>query len=289
MPLLIVLTGLAALACHHHARRLSRAGTAPLASDLGARANPGPVVEWWARALADAGVEVDPRTSGRAALGGVALLALAGAARGGPTGAIVVVTVVLAGAIVARQALRGRGAQAADARLPELVEHVGRGLRAGHDLRGAVLVAADVVGGPHGRALGAAVGRIDGGAGWADALEGWHHAHPRRPVQLVVGALVVAEEAGGRAGPALDGVAATLRARAAVADEARALAGQARASAAVLVGLPVVVAVGGAAADRRVAATLLGTPWGLGCIALAVVLDGAGALWMQRIVSGARP
>jgi tight adherence protein B len=84
-------------------------------------------------------------------------------------------------------------------------------------------------------------------------------------------------------------VAATLRARAAVADEARALASQARASAAVLVGLPVVVAVGGAAADRKVADALLGTPWGLGCIALAGLLDLGGALWMQRVVSGARP
>ena len=123
----------------------------------------------------------------------------------------------------------------------------------------------------------------------ADALEAWSDAHPRRPVRLVAGALAVAEAAGGRAGPALDGVATTLRARAAVADEARALASQARASAAVLVGLPVVVAVGGAAADRRVADALLGTPWGWGCIALAVLLDGAGALWMQRVVSGGQP
>jgi tight adherence protein B len=183
---------------------------------------------------------------------------------------------------------RGRGARQADARLPELVEHVGRGLRAGLDLRSAVLAAGAAVGGPHGAALVVAVARLDGGAEWGEALEGWVDDHRRRPVQLVVGALAVAEAAGGRASRALDGVAATLRARASVADEARALASQARASAAVLVALPVVVAAGGAAADRAVARALLGTPWGLGCIGLATALDVVGALWMHRITSGAR-
>jgi tight adherence protein B len=236
--------------------------------------------------LEEAGVEGDPARWGRVATGALAVVAVAAGGRGGIGGAIVTVVVAVGGGLVARQASRGRGARRADARLPELVEHVGRALRAGHDLRGASLAAGEVVGGVHGSALADVVARIDGGAGWTDALQGWLDDHPRRPVQLVAGALAVAEAAGGRAGSALDGVAATLRARSAVADEARALASQARASAAVLVALPVVVAAGGAAADRKVADALLGTPWGLGCIALAAVLDAVGALWMQRVVSG---
>jgi tight adherence protein B len=239
--------------------------------------------------LADSGIEGDPVGWARVAIGGAALLAVVAAARGGPVGAAVVPVVAVVGLAVARQATRGRGARLADARLPDLVEHLARALRAGEDLRGAALGAGQLVGGVHGRAVGAVVARVDGGAGWDDALGVWSEAHPRRAVQLVAGALAVADAAGGRAGPALDGVASTLRARTGVADEARALASQARASAAVLVGLPVVVAVGGAAADPQVAEALLGTPWGLACIALAVLLDGTGALWMHRVVTGAEP
>jgi Flp pilus assembly protein TadB len=283
IALLVLVAGLAALACVARARGAPDGPSAPRSRGAGR------VAAWWAQVLDDAGVEGDPARWGRVALGGLVLAASAGGARGGGVGLVVVVAVAVVGGAVARQAARGRGARAADARLPDLVEHVSRALRAGHDLRGAAVAAGEVVGGVHGVELAAVVARIDGGAAWTHALDGWLDAHPRRPVQLVAGALAVAEAAGGRAGPALDGVAATLRARAAVADEARALASQARASAAVLVGLPVVVAVGGAAADRKVAEALLGTSWGLACIALAVLLDGVGALWMHRIVTQARP
>ncbi|QYG94670.1 hypothetical protein HC251_21015 [Iamia sp. SCSIO 61187] len=243
---------------------------------------------WWSEALVEAGVDGDPARWARLGLGSAGLLGLLAGSRGGVVGGLVAAGVAVVVGGVALRMARGRGARQADARLPELVEHVGRGLRAGLDLRSAVLGAGAAVGGPHGAALEVAVARVDGGAGWGEALEGWVDDHPRRSVQLVVGALAVADAAGGRASRALDGVAATLRARAAVADEARALASQARASAAVLVALPVVVAAGGAAADRAVARALLGTPWGLGCIGLATALDVVGALWMHRIVSRAR-
>ena len=103
-----------------------------------------------------------------------------------------------------------------------------------------------------------------------------------------VAAFEVASEAGGAAARALDGVAASLRSRAVVADEARALASQARASAAVMVALPVIVAALGGAADPRLARTLLGTPLGLTCVVVAALLDGVGAWWMQRVVRGAQ-
>ncbi len=282
----VVVGGLAAVACTAVAAR-----TAPEHREraVGAGRSPGPIHAWWAGALADSGVEGDPVGWARVATGGAALLAVVSAARAGPVGSGVALVVAAVGLAVARQATRGRGSRLADARLPDLVEHVARALRAGDDLRSAALGAGRLVGGVHGRAVDAVVGRVDGGSAWDDALRVWSDAHPRRTVQLVAGALAVADAAGGRAGTALDGVAATLRARAGVADEARDLASQARASAAVLVGLPVVVAVGGAAADPKVAHALLGTPWGLGCIALAVLLDGVGALWMHRVVTGAEP
>jgi Flp pilus assembly protein TadB len=45
-----------------------------------------------------------------------------------------------------------------------------------------------------------------------------------------------------------------------------------------------VVTVLGALADPAVAGDLLGTPVGLTCLLMAVVLDATGAWWMHRIV-----
>jgi len=200
---------------------------------------------------------------------------------------VVLPVLVVAVGLIALRVSAGRGDRRADAGLPDLLEHTGRNLRAGLDLVPALDAAAGAVGGVHGAEVEAVADRFRSGADLAQALHPWDEAHPRPPVRLAVGALEVASITGGTRARALDGVAATLRARAAVADEARALASQARASAAVLVALPVVVAVLASAADPRLARTLLGTPLGLGCVVGAAVLDTAGACWMQRVVARA--
>ncbi|WCO66505.1 type II secretion system F family protein [Iamia majanohamensis] len=241
----------------------------------------------WARALASAGVEGDPRRWGRAAVGSVVLAALLAGVRGGPLGAAAVALVVTASFALALRVGRGRGPRRADALLPDLLEHVARALRSGRDLPGALGEAGATVGGAHGHEAAAVVARVERGATLVAALRPWPEAHPRAAVGLAVAGLEVAAEAGGARARALDGIAATLRARAVVADETRALATQARASAAVMVALPVVVAALGSAADPRLARTLLGTPVGLACVAVAGVLDGVGAWWMHRVVDGA--
>ncbi len=240
---------------------------------------------WWAATLDDVGAAGDPARWARVAGAGAVLLVVVATAQAGPSGAVGAVAVAGVAALVARLGLAGRGARRADADLPDLLEHAGRGLRSGLDLPRALRGAGDAVGGRHGDALVEVVGRMEAGAGLGDALGPWTLTHPRPDVRVAVAAVAVAASAGGRPSRALDGVAATLRSRAAVAAEARALASQARASAAVLVALPLVVAIGGAAADAQVAAALLGTGWGRGCAAVALALDGAGAWWMQRVVT----
>ncbi len=235
--------------------------------------------------LADRGVAGDAARWARVGTGLALVVAGVGGLRGGPVGALVTVGTAGAALAVVARATRGRGDRLADEHLPAFVEHTSRGLRSGHDLRSALAVAGGRAG-PHAPSVATVVARVDGGASWDDALAGWAADAPRPSVRLVAAALALAAASGGRASRALDGVSGTLRARRAVAQEARALASQARASAAVLVALPVVVSVGGAVADPRLAEALLGTPWGLGCVTAAAVLDTVGALWMQRIVSG---
>ena len=111
---------------------------------------------------------------------------------------------------------------------------------------------------------------------------------PRRPGGWPQPPSPLRPEAGGSVAVVLDGVTDTLRDRVALDREVAALSSQARASAAVLIVAPVVFAALAAAADHRVAEVLLGQPLGWACLLGGAVLDGAGALWMSRLVGRAR-
>ncbi len=99
--------------------------------------------------------------------------------------------------------------------------------------------------------------------------------------------MTVAAETGGATAAVVDGVADTLRDRVALEREVAALSSQARASATLLVVAPIVVAALAAMADDRIAAFLVGSPAGWGCIVGGVLLDATGAVWMRVTVERA--
>jgi tight adherence protein B len=120
--------------------------------------------------------------------------------------------------------------------------------------------------------------------GLASALHTWTADRRLAAVAAAAGALEVAIGAGGPASPALDGLAAGLRDRHDVAAEAAALSAQARLSAIVVGAAPAVSLLLSLLVDPRVAATLLRTASGRGCVVSGIALEGAAALWMRRIV-----
>jgi tight adherence protein B len=97
----------------------------------------------------------------------------------------------------------------------------------------------------------------------------------------------MAASTGGSPARAIDGVAATLRARQALAEEIRALSSQARASAVVIAGSPLVFGAASATTDERTGA-FLRTPLGLALVAAGVVLDVVGWWWMSKLCRPAR-
>ena len=102
-------------------------------------------------------------------------------------------------------------------------------------------------------------------------------------MRLGVAALCLGAETGGAQARAVDGVAATVRERLAVAAELRALSSQARISALVIGLAPIGFGAFAAATDPRTSAFMLHTPAGLILLATGLVLDGLGWLWMQRL------
>ena len=253
--------------------RPERGGRAPrvvtdLLHDLAVPADP--VAVWW---------------------GGVAVLAVlvvAGVVVGGPgLGLVAGVGAVLVPVVVVGLG-RGRRGRLVDRQLPVALDRMGRALRAGTSLRAAFGAVATGAPAPLADELVRLDAELAAGGPLVDVLAGWGARCPTPGVRLLVAAATLGHEAGGAQARAIDGVAATLRERQAVQREARALASQARASAAVVVLAPVGFAVFSAATDPEVLAFLLGTGPGLVCLVLAFGLDVAAGVWMARITGSIR-
>lgn len=246
------------------------------------------VPPWAADRLDDLALSIDPAVAWWGAWAAVVGSTALGAVVGGPGLAVVALVGTASVPVVVVVLGRGRRGRLVDRQLPGALDRLGRALRAGTSLRSAFGEVA--TGSPP--PLAAELARVDAelGAGepLAAVLVRWGGRCPTPGVRLLVAAATLGHEAGGAQARAIDGVAATLRERHAVQREARALASQARASAAVVVLAPVGFAAFSAAADPEVLAFLLGTAPGLVCLVLALGLDVAAAVWMARITGSIR-
>lgn len=173
-----------------------------------------------------------------------------------------------------------------DASLPEFLESTSRSLRAGRSLMEATrqaslgqgLLADDL------KALFLAVDR---GLPFAESAESWAERRPYPSVRSVVTALSVGLATGADLSNSLDHVAAALRDRASLQGEISALASQARASA-MVIGLAPLAFLGVASAGGSPPSELFGSPIGLLSLAVGLLLDLVGLIWMSRIIEGVR-
>ncbi|HZQ79485.1 MAG TPA: type II secretion system F family protein [Acidimicrobiia bacterium] len=189
-------------------------------------------------------------------------------------------------AAVVRAAVGRRRADAAlVAGLPEVLDRVADGLRAGAAPLAALAEAGGAGGVPE--RLGADLARVverAAAGGLGPALAAWAEERPLPPVAAAAAALRVTVDAGGPGAAALEGLAAALRDRADAAAEVAALSAQARLSAVVVGAAPVASLALSLVADRRVAPTLVTTGPGRACLAAGLGLEGLAAVWMRRIV-----
>lgn len=263
------------------AGRLAKGTPRPGAGVTGLSAWLPPPPVWLGRRLRAAGVAADPSSVWRGwLLGGAVVTGLAGLARA-PGLAAIAAGAAVAGPPVVLSACSGRADRLLEEALPEVLEAVARSLRSGASLHQAVEEAAAAPG-LLGLDLGAVAGEVAAGVPLAAALDGWGRRRPLPAVRLAVSALGLGIEAGGAHARALDGVAATVRARAAVTREVRALSAQARLSALVIVLAPLGFSALAAATDPSTAGFLV-TPLGLACLAGGLTLDGLAGLWMHRL------
>ncbi len=237
-------------------------------------------------ALADADLPVPAPVAWTAWLVSLSVASVVALAAGGPGLTGVVIVALVAGPVLVLRTRRGRADARSEAALPSALEAVARSLRSGASLRQAVEEAgASARGG--GRALAAELTRAAAeaaqGASLVSALEAVAVRRPLPGVRLGVAALCLGAETGGAQARAVDGVAATVRERQAVAAELKALSSQARISALVIGLAPIGFGFFAASTDPRTADFMLHTPAGLMLLVGGLVLDALGWLWMQHL------
>jgi tight adherence protein B len=216
-----------------------------------------------------------------AVIGGVAAICLAFTAS---LGACVAGALLAAVATpVALAAARGRRARLLAAAVPVAVEGIASELRAGGTISTGItqVAAGDSALAPDFRRVET---RVRLGAGLSEALREWTRERPDAGVEVIAGALAMCAAFGGRAADALDDLAGSLRDRLAVVAEARALSAQARLSALVVGGTPLLYLAFTAVSDPRALHSLTGSTVGRACVALGLALEALGAWWMRRIV-----
>lgn len=238
-----------------------------------------------ASVLREVGLEVRPTTSLTAlrwaATLGVALALLVG----GVAAAALVGSVVLTTPRLTRQVLARRNAARRDAQLVPMLERMAADLRAGATLAPAFVAVARTTPAPLGEELRGIAAEIQHGAALSQAVDRWgERADDGSPIRVVAAALTVATEAGGEVARSVDRLAATLRERRELRAEVRALATQARTSAAVLVVAPLGFAALVAGIEPGAVTFLVTSPVGLLCLSAGLALDALGATWMARIL-----
>lgn len=219
-------------------------------------------------------------------LGAVGLVGAAfGSLQAGAAGALVGTVVFVVGALVALRANRHRRDRVIESQLPGFLEAIGRGLRTGLQLGPAAVEAVSSTPPPLLHEVEPLADELRRGLRSADVFDRWSRRHPHSGAGLAAAAMAFAATAGGARARAIDGVAATLRDRAALELEVRSLTSQARVSAMMIAALPAGFMLLSAGVGDHGASFLFTTRLGLAILASGLGLDAIGALWMRRIVN----
>jgi len=236
-----------------------------------------------ARRLVDAGLPVAPEVAWSAwcAAAVVATGLTAWAIGAGLAAVVLAAACGLGGLVVVLR--RGATGRAVERGLPDALEGLARAMRSGAGTLQALGEVAAATTGPLGSELRRVVSEVALGTTLEAALHQLLRRRPEAGVRLAVAAVLLGAEAGGAHARALEGVAASVRARLGVAAEVDALGSQARLSALVIAAAPLGFAGLAVGTDRTSATFLLRSPLGLACLALGLALDGVGAWWMHRV------
>jgi tight adherence protein B len=208
----------------------------------------------------------------------------AGAAIGGPALGLAVVGTVAGTPVFLRRRREARRAAALQEQLADGVGVIASGLRSGRSLLGAVELAGQELASPLGPTFRSVADRVSLGVPLEDTLTIWAAEVGGPDARVTAGVLGLHRRTGGALATALDGLAATLRARRSAARELRSLTAQARLSATILGLLPIGFFLFLSVVARSDVESAFGTTLGTGAVVLGFTMQGCAYLWIRRLL-----
>ena len=206
-----------------------------------------------------------------------------GHAAAGATGLVIGALCGVVAPCAALRVVPDRAEARRDAQVPEFLEAVARSLRTGRSLVGAVGAAAAEVPEPLAADIRALWVRVEAGVAVRDALAGAASATTSAPLRTALAAVAIANEAGGAHAMVFDALAASLRSRAVIGRELRAITTPVRASALLIALAPPSVFGAVLAFDRATAMRAFSTSVGRLAAVVGVLLDLVGLWWIRTL------
>lgn len=169
--------------------------------------------------------------------------------------------------------------------LPDALDLVARGLKAGHALTGGLKLVAEEMVDPIGTEFDRTLDEINFGVGVPEALKGLSNRVDCPDLKFFVISVIIQRETGGNLAEILEKIAYLIRERFKLFGRVRVLTAQGRLSALVLIVLPFVVAFGMSFLNPRYIHILSTDPLGKILVIFALILMIFGALVMRRMVA----
>lgn len=228
-----------------------------------------------------------PLRPGEALMAGAlsdAALTLLLAAFVGPIGLLLGTGITVLGGKVLLDMLGTRRRRRIEAALPDYLQAVANGLRAGHALASALEAGVGTQTGPLEEEVSRTVKEIRLGIPLEEALDDLVRRSDLMEMEMAVTAIIVQRQVGGNLAEVLDRIQATLRERVRIAGEVRALTAQGRLSGLIVGALPLGLGVIMWLLDPAFLTPLATTSFGHILMVAAAILEGLGAYAISRVV-----
>lgn len=179
---------------------------------------------------------------------------------------------------------RNRRLKRFEAMLPEALDLIGRALRAGHSLSGALQMVGSEMPEPIGEEFRQTFDEINFGISAQEALQNLARRVPSTDLGFFVVAVLIQRESGGNLSEILGNISSIIRERLKLFGKVRALSAEGRLSGLILTILPFVTALLLYLIDRKFMALLWTDPTGITFLKVGLFFMVLGGLWMRRIV-----
>jgi tight adherence protein B len=180
--------------------------------------------------------------------------------------------------------LKDRRLRKFDEQLPDALDLIGRGVRAGHALPAALKMVADEMADPISEEFRIAFDEVNYGFSMQEALTNLATRVPSTDLQYFVVAVLIQRETGGNLAELLDNISALIRARHKLYGTIRVLSAEGKLSAWILTLLPIVLAVIINLINPKFMSVLWKDEVGIKMVSGVVILMITGILWMRKII-----